>query len=204
MPFRTGWEIWRSALATELFWKPRSSMPVCQRHAPSILSLFGNIGPGLKTAGCGKTFRSGCAWAVMCTGEKHSRDNRLLCSLQDSAAAVLSACKYRPPQLLSAGRRGPSTEGQELGCADGVGYHYVQELRGSALQLLATGLAASPRVSGARSEHWPSIKIALEGLGLSAEAVSACKIWLLQVHYATSMHSLSCRPSRSMLRLPVS
>ncbi|CAK0752569.1 hypothetical protein CVIRNUC_002156 [Coccomyxa viridis] len=56
-----------------------------------------------------------------------------------------------------------------------------KELRGSALQLLATGLAASPRVSGARSEHWPSIKIALEGLGLPAGAVSACKIWLLQV-----------------------
>ena len=57
----------------------------------------------------------------------------------------------------------------------------VQELRGSALRLLATGLAASPRVSGARSEHWPSIKVALEGLGLPADAVSACKTWLLQV-----------------------
>ena len=64
----------------------------------------------------------------------------------------------------------------------------MQELRGSALQLLATGLAASPRVSGARSEHWPSIKIALEGLGLPAEAVSACKIWLLQVHCSTSLY----------------
>ena len=66
------------------------------------------------------------------------------------------------------------------GCCDS------QELRGSALQLLATGLAASPRVSGARSEHWPSIKIALEGLGLPAGAVSACKIWLLQVRLLLS------------------
>ena len=57
----------------------------------------------------------------------------------------------------------------------------LQELRGSALQLLGTGLAASPRVSGARSEHWSSIKIALEGLGLPADAIAACKIWLLQV-----------------------
>ncbi len=73
----------------------------------------------------------------------------------------------------------------------------VQELRGSALQLLATGLAASPRVSGARSEHWPSIKIALEGLGLPADAVSACKIWLLQVQLAHS-HTITvhCRPGR--------
>ena len=64
----------------------------------------------------------------------------------------------------------------------------VQELRGSTLQLLATGLAASPRVSGARSEHWPSIKVALEGLGLPADAVSACKIWLLQVHCFAPTH----------------
>ena len=67
---------------------------------------------------------------------------------------------------------------------------HMQELRGSALQLLATGLAASPRVSGARSEHWPSIKIALEGLGLPAEAVSACKIWLLQVHCHIVTHPI--------------
>ena len=74
-----------------------------------------------------------------------------------------------------------SNSTQTLLNADTKGQCAVQELRGSALQLLATGLAASPRVSGARSEHWPSIKIALEGLGLPAGAVSACKIWLLQV-----------------------
>jgi len=59
----------------------------------------------------------------------------------------------------------------------------LQELRGSALQVLATSLAASPRVSGARSQHWPSIKTALQGLGLSADAIAACKIWLLQVQH---------------------
>jgi hypothetical protein len=63
----------------------------------------------------------------------------------------------------------------------------LQELRGSALQLLGTGLAASPRVSGARPENWPAIKIALEGLGLPADAVTACKIWLLQVMSASPM-----------------
>lgn len=56
-----------------------------------------------------------------------------------------------------------------------------QELRGSALRLLATGLAPSPRTAGARSKHWPSIRVALEGLGLSGNAVAGCKQFLLQV-----------------------
>lgn len=56
-----------------------------------------------------------------------------------------------------------------------------QELRGSALRLLATGLAPSPRSAGARSKHWPSIRVALEGLGLSGNAVAGCKQFLLQV-----------------------
>ena len=88
-----------------------------------------------------------------------------------------------PHQLLDGGSCGcwRSHGLRSVHLADPKRQHAVQELRGSALQLLATGLAVSPRVSGARSEHWPSIKIALEGLGLPAGAVSACKIWLLQV-----------------------
>ncbi|KAK9906778.1 hypothetical protein WJX75_007809 [Coccomyxa subellipsoidea] len=59
--------------------------------------------------------------------------------------------------------------------------HVPKELRGSALRLLATGLAPSPRAAGARSKHWPSIRVALEGLGLSGNAVAGCKQFLLQV-----------------------
>ncbi len=66
-----------------------------------------------------------------------------------------------------------------------------QELRGSALRLLATGLAPSPRSAGARSKHWPSIRVALEGLGLSGNAVAGCKQFLLQVRqHALLNHSL--------------
>lgn len=49
------------------------------------------------------------------------------------------------------------------------------------LRLLATGLASSPRTPGARSKHWPSIRVALEGLGLSGSAIAGCKQFLLQV-----------------------
>ncbi|CAL8462314.1 g1847 [Coccomyxa elongata] len=59
--------------------------------------------------------------------------------------------------------------------------HVPKELRGSALRLLATGLAPSPRSAGARSKHWPSIRVALEGLGLSGNAIAGCKQFLLQV-----------------------
>jgi hypothetical protein len=57
----------------------------------------------------------------------------------------------------------------------------TQELRGSALRLLATGLAPSPLTLGARSNHWPSIRVALEGLGLSTSTIAGCKQFLLQV-----------------------
>lgn len=65
-----------------------------------------------------------------------------------------------------------------------------QELRGSALRLLATGLAPSPRAASARSKHWPSIRVALEGLGLSGNAVAGCKQFLLQVRRLTVWHTL--------------
>ncbi len=68
---------------------------------------------------------------------------------------------------------------------------WCQELRGSALRLLATGLAPSPRSAGARSKHWPSIRVALEGLGLSGNAVAGCKQFLLQVRQSQSAPVLS-------------
>ena len=55
-----------------------------------------------------------------------------------------------------------------------------QELRGAALRLLATAAAVSPRHAGARAKQWPPVRIALEGLGLSAAAAAGCKQFLLQ------------------------
>jgi hypothetical protein len=78
----------------------------------------------------------------------------------------------------------------------------MQELRGPALRLLATAAALSPRHAGGRAKAWPGVRIALEGLGLSAHAAAGCKQFLLQARprmHATApdthhMHVHQARP----------
>ena len=65
-----------------------------------------------------------------------------------------------------------------------------QELHERALTLLNEAKGASPSQAGARAQHWPSIRVALEGLKLNSNAVQLCKQFLLQVT-PSSAHSLS-------------
>ena len=57
----------------------------------------------------------------------------------------------------------------------------VQDVQVQALQVLSMLSEASPSVPSSRARLWPSIRVALEGLGVPLAAVSRCKQLALQV-----------------------
>lgn len=59
---------------------------------------------------------------------------------------------------------------------------WAQDVARSAMEMLATTAAISPRHLKERVKHWPSIRIALSGLRVRPEAVSRCKHFIMQVH----------------------
>ncbi|KAL0052345.1 hypothetical protein WJX82_000639 [Trebouxia sp. C0006] len=77
-----------------------------------------------------------------------------------------------------------------------------QELRQSALALLSTAAGASPMHPAARPKLWPSIKVALLGLGTPAAAVAQCKQYVVQIpcEAEAGLHKLRTKLEGSTVR----
>ena len=57
----------------------------------------------------------------------------------------------------------------------------MQDVAKGAMEMLATTAAISPKNVRERTKHWPSVRIALNGLRVPPDAISRCKQFVLQV-----------------------
>ena len=63
-----------------------------------------------------------------------------------------------------------------------------QDVAKSVMSMLSEVAHVSPRFPAARTKHWASVKVALQGLGVPPDAIARCKQVVLQVSYPINAH----------------